>query len=236
MYSDPPAPEQQDAQGPASGKTAGLQLSALEARILGCLMEKERTTPEVYPLSLNGLVNACNQTSNRDPVVEYDEQIVRHGLDRLRQKKLTTEVWGAGARVHKFRHTLRDLYDFGEAEFAILCVLLLRGPQTPGELRTRTERLHAFANLEEVERSLATLMRPEDPLARVLLAGPGQKENRYLQLLSIYEEVKPAAPEKRETILVDASRLESMESEIRELKGKYETLADEFAKFRRQFE
>src|SRR5262245_40284932 len=102
MQTDP-APERQDAIGRVSGKTAGLRLSALEARILGCLMEKERTTPEVYPLTLNGLVNACNQTSNRDPVVHYEEPVVRHGLDQLRQKKLTTEVFGAGARVHKFR-------------------------------------------------------------------------------------------------------------------------------------
>ena len=123
MNSDLPTPEQAAA-GPSVGKTAAFQLSTIETRILGCLMEKERITPEVYPLTLNGLINACNQTQNRDPVVHYDAAVVQHGLDRLRQKKLITEVWGAGARVYKYRHTVRDHYELGDGEFAVLCVLL----------------------------------------------------------------------------------------------------------------
>src|SRR5262245_8294886 len=116
-----------------SNKIAGFELSPVETRILGALLEKERTTPEVYPLTLNSLVNACNQISNRDPVVEYDERVVIHGLDLLRQKKLAFEVRATGSRVEKFRHSLSDHFDLKPEETAILCVLMLRGPQTLGE-------------------------------------------------------------------------------------------------------
>jgi uncharacterized protein YceH (UPF0502 family) len=132
---------------------------------------------------------------------------------------------------------LTDHYDFGEGEFAALCVLLLRGPQTIGEIRTRTDRLFTFFSLAAVETALENLMRPEDPLARIAPPGPGQKESRYMELLSVQEQPAPSAPpERRPTILVDAARLESMETEIQELKGQMSALREEFAKFRKQFE
>jgi uncharacterized protein YceH (UPF0502 family) len=235
MTNDPPAPAQ-DSTKPAGVKTAGFQLSAVETRVLGCLMEKEKTTPEVYPLTLNGLVNACNQTSNRDPVVHYEEAVVQHGLDRLRQKKLANEVLASGARVRKFRHTIANHYELSQAEFAVLCVLLLRGAQTVGELRTRSERIYTFFTLEEAVSCLEALRQRADPLTQIVPAGPGQKEHRYIQLLSAFEEPAPAAPERKETILVDAARLESMEGEIQYLKAALESLREEFAKFKKQFE
>src|SRR5271155_2770333 len=122
-------------------------LSPLETRVLGCLLEKERITPENYPLSLHSLTAACNQTTNRDPVTGYEEKTVEQALDALRGMKLATMVWGAGARVQKYRHNLPDFYTLDEGEIALMCVLMLRGRQTPGELRTRTERMHAFENV-----------------------------------------------------------------------------------------
>ncbi len=131
-----------------------LQLDAVEARILVCLLEKERLTPENYPLSLHSLTAACNQSSNREPVVGYDEKTVETGLYTLREKKLASLIHAAGARVQKYRHNLPDLYELTAGETALLCVLLLRGPQTPGELRTRTERAYRFERIEEVEAAL----------------------------------------------------------------------------------
>ncbi|HEX4999660.1 MAG TPA: YceH family protein [Terriglobia bacterium] len=238
MNSDPPDPE--IPVGPnspsAAGAADGFLLSALEARILGALIEKEKTTPDLYPLSLNSLVNACNQTSNRDPVVHYDERVVQHGLDELRQKKLATEIWASGGRVHKFRHTMPDRYRLDEAQMALICVLLLRGAQTTGELRTRTERLHTFSSLDEVQTCLDSLMDFASPLARVIPPGHGQKEKRYVQLLSAPPDVAPVTAERKETILVDASRMESLEAEIRDLKDRMDRLREEFAQFRKQFE
>ena len=200
-------------------------------------MEKERNTPEVYPLTLNSLVNACNQVSNRDPVVKYDERVVAHGLDLLRQKKLVFEVHAAGSRVEKFRHALLDHFELKPDETAILCVLMLRGAQTPGELRTRTERQHPFTSLEEVETCLQSLMQMREPLARIVPAGPGQKEKRYIQLLSKEIEVSPeASPERPATILVDESRLSSMETQIQNLRQELASFRQEFSQFKKQFE
>jgi uncharacterized protein YceH (UPF0502 family) len=159
-------------------------LTLVETRILGCLLEKERITPENYPLSLNSLVAACNQSTNRDPIVGYDAKTVEAGLDGLRQKKLATMIMSAGSRVPKYRHDLLNHFDLNPREVALLCVLLLRGPQTLGELRTRTERMQFFDSLEHVESFLAELAKGDSPLVRVLQARPGQKENRYVQLLS----------------------------------------------------
>src|SRR5437879_6202715 len=127
-----------------------LELTAVEARILGCMLEKERVTPENYPLSLNSLVAACNQSTNRDPVTSFDEKTVDAGLSSLREKKLATVTFGSGARVQKYRHNLLDHFNLEPREVALLCVLLLRGAQTPGELRARTERMFHFASTEEV--------------------------------------------------------------------------------------
>src|SRR6266478_3187191 len=160
------------------------ELSPVETRILGCLLEKERVTPENYPISLHSLTAACNQSTNRDPVTSFDERTVETGVTNLRQEKLATMIHSAGARVQKYRHNLPDHYDLQPKEIALLCVLMLRGPQTPGELRGRTERMFSFGSLEAVEASLNELARGDDPLVRMLPPQPGQKERRYVQLLS----------------------------------------------------
>jgi uncharacterized protein len=219
-----------------------LQLSPVETRILGCLLEKERTTPDTYPLSLNGLTAACNQTTNRDPIVAYDEKTVESGLDSLREKKLASVVWGAGARVQKYRHNLLDTYNLDHREVALLCVLMLRGPQTPGDLRARAERLHPFASVQEVEECLQNLCQGDRPLARVIPPRPGQKEKRYVQLLSGEPEIaQPAAPVSSTvgspaTPQPDKSRLEQLEAEVGALKAELAALREEFAGFRKQFE
>src|SRR5215470_8314515 len=159
------------------------RLSAAEARVLGSLLEKEIATPEYYPLSLNALLNACNQKSNREPVMSLDEDAVRHALRSLTEQALVRSA-GGDSRVAKFEHRLNELYNFHRHEIAVLCVLLLRGPQTPGELRNRAERMHAFEDLEAVHSALHHLMRREPPLAKVLPRQPGTKESRYMHLLS----------------------------------------------------
>src|SRR6202051_609891 len=158
-------------------------LSDVETRVLGSLVEKELTTPEYYPLSLNALVNACNQKSNRDPVMTLQEDAVRQALRSLSDQALVRSA-GGDSRVPKFEHRLNELYNFHRHEIAVLCVLLLRGPQTPGELRTRAERMYAFEDLEAVHSALHHLMRREPPLAKILPRQPGPKGARYLQLFS----------------------------------------------------
>src|SRR5271166_1864919 len=159
-----------------------LVLSDIEARILGALVEKETTTPEYYPLSLNALVNACNQKSNRDPVMSLDEETVRRALRSLTDQAMVRSASG-DSRVAKFEHRLNELYNFHRHEIAVLCVLLLRGPQTPGELRTRCERLYAFEDLDAVHAALNLLKRREPPMAKVLSRQLGTKESRYIHLL-----------------------------------------------------
>ncbi|MGA2278582.1 MAG: YceH family protein [Terracidiphilus sp.] len=164
--------------------TDSIVLSAAEARILGALIEKEVTTPEYYPLSLNALINACNQRSNREPVMELDEETVRRSLHRLDDLKLAGRSRSSDGRVAKYEHWLGEAFNFNRAETALLCVLLLRGPQTPGELRGRTERLHRFDEIGEVLAALQKLMEREPPLAAILPRQPGTKESRYAHLLS----------------------------------------------------
>src|SRR5882762_9546522 len=159
-------------------------LSDIEARVLGALVEKEITTPEYYPLSLNALVNACNQKSNREPVMTLDEDAVRSAIRSLNELGLTRFASSADSRVGKYEHRLNESFNFHRHEIAILCVLLLRGPQTPGELRTRTERLYAFDDLESVHNALNLLAKREAPLVKVLPRQPGTKESRYVHLLS----------------------------------------------------
>ena len=156
-------------------------LSAPELRVLGCLLEKQRTTPDQYPLSLNALRLACNQSTNRDPVVEYDESTIRDALHRLERRGLVRLASGAGSRAAKYRHLLAEALPLAEGEQAILTVLMLRGPQTPGELKQRSERMHAFAELGDVHESLEQLIERE--LVVRLDRRPGQKEERYSQLL-----------------------------------------------------
>ncbi len=161
-----------------------LLLNEVECRVLGSLIEKEITTPEYYPLSLNALVNACNQKSNRDPVMTLDEAAVRHALHSLDGQSLVRSVSASDSRVTKYEHRLQEAFNFYRHEIAILCVLLLRGPQTPGELRTRAERMHPFDDLSAVQSSLQHLMKREPPLVKVLPRQPGTKEARYAHLLS----------------------------------------------------
>jgi uncharacterized protein YceH (UPF0502 family) len=159
-------------------------LSAAQARVLGALLEKEVTTPEYYPLSLNALINACNQRSNREPVMNLDEEAVRLALHRLDDLKLAGRSRSSEGRVAKYEHRLGEAFNFTRAETALICVLLLRGPQTPGELRGRTERMHTFDELTDVLAGLQKLMERTPPLAAVLPRQPGTKESRYAHLLS----------------------------------------------------
>jgi uncharacterized protein len=168
-----------------------MDLSASETRVLGCLLEKQRTTPDAYPLSLNALRLACNQSTNRDPVVEYDDAVLRDALHRLERRGYTRLASGAGSRAPKYRHLLAEALPMAEDEHAVVCVLMLRGPQTPGELKQRTERMHVFADLRGVHETLERLI--GRGLVAVQERRPGQKEERYVQLLGGGEEASPSA-------------------------------------------
>jgi uncharacterized protein len=214
-----------------------LELSPIETRVLGALLEKERTTPEYYPLSLNGLVVACNQTTNRDPIVSYDDRTVERGLDGLREKKLAMLVHTAGARVPKYRHTLLDIYNVDAHEVALLCVLMMRGPQTLGELRSRTERMSGSMTLAEAEKYLEELTAGEDPLVRVIPARPGQKEKRYVQLLSGEPELESLTtlPAAAGTPVSGKSRLDTLEAELNALKSEFQALRQDLTEFKKLF-
>jgi uncharacterized protein len=164
--------------------TQPIVLTAAQARVLGALVEKEITTPDYYPLSLNALINACNQRSNREPVMDLDEEEVRLALRRLEDHGLAGRARGADGRVTKYEHWLGEAFNFTRAETALICVLLLRGPQTPGELRGRTDRLHRFDEISEVLAGLQKLAEREPALVAVLPRQPGTKESRYAHLLS----------------------------------------------------
>jgi uncharacterized protein YceH (UPF0502 family) len=210
-----------------------IDLSAVECRVLGALLEKERLTPENYPLSLNSLTAACNQSTNRDPVTSYDEKTVEEAIQSLRERRLVTMVVGAGARVQKFKHRLGEHYKLEEKEVAVLCVLLLRGAQTPGELRIRTERMHAFGSLSAVEETLSVLAREGLELVQAIPARPGQKEGRYRCTFGVESAaIESTAPD--EPLL--PSRLEVLQSEVRDLREDIARLREEFQQFRRQFE
>jgi uncharacterized protein len=159
-------------------------LTAIEARVLGALVEKEITTPDYYPLSLNALVNACNQRSNREPVMNIGEDEVRQALNALQDLQLAGHARSSDGRVAKYEHWLGEAYNFSRAEVALLCVLLLRGPQTPGELRGRTERLHRFGEISDVLGGLQKLIDRAPALVAILPRQPGTKESRYAHLLS----------------------------------------------------
>jgi uncharacterized protein YceH (UPF0502 family) len=216
---------------------AMLDLSPVETRILGCLLEKERTVPESYPLTLNSLLTACNQTTNRDPVTAYDEKTVENGIASLRERKLATALFGSGSRVQKYRHNILDHFTLDRQDVAVIAALLLRGPQTAGELRSRTERLFHFASLEELESCLAGLQAGDSPMIRLLPQQPGQKERRYVQLLSAEPEggwqisPPPQAPPLR-----NAGQTQSLDGEMAALRAEVAELKAQFADFKRQFE
>jgi uncharacterized protein len=205
-----------------------VNLSPAEIRVLGCLLEKQRTTPDVYPLTLNALRLACNQSTARDPVVEYDDAVIRDALHRLERRGFTRLASGAGSRAPKYRHLLAEALPMTAAEQAVICVLMLRGPQTPGELKQRAERMHPFAGLDEVHTTLTKLI--ERALADRLGRRPGQKEERYGQLLgdgavdaSPAPAVAPPRPEQVSpaTASVDGmqERVARLEREVAELRA-----------------
>ncbi|MBV8812179.1 MAG: DUF480 domain-containing protein [Acidobacteriaceae bacterium] len=201
-------------------------LDPAEARVLGALIEKEATTPEYYPLSLNALVNACNQKSNRDPVVDYDDDTVEDALDRLREKKLVLVIMGSG-RVTKYAQRISETLNLGRRELAVLCVLLLRGPQTLGEIKDRSERMFSFADVSETESVLEKLANlPETGLVRKLPRQAGQKEARYAHLLS----GEPAAVEAGASVLASTppTRIAQLEEELKQLRSEFDDLKRRF--------
>jgi uncharacterized protein YceH (UPF0502 family) len=198
---------------------------AAEIRVLGCLIEKQRTTPDVYPLTLNALRLACNQSTNRDPVVDYDESEIRAALERLVQRKWATLASWANRRTMKYRHTLDRALDLSGPEMALLCVLMLRGPQTPGELKQRTDRLHPFAGLDELEATLTGLVQRE--LAIGVGRRPGQREERFVQLLGSEAEAPEPAPEVAPVTGGLDARLTALETEVAELRADFRRLRDE---------
>lgn len=200
-------------------------LNDSEVRVLGALIEKEITTPDYYPLSLNALVAACNQSSNRHPVVHYDESTVMQATDTLREKQLVHLITRGESRVNKYRHVLYESMNLGRQEIAVLCVLLLRGPQTVGEIRNRTNRLYDFSSVEQLEGTLNSMMGGESPLIVKLARQAGQKEVRYAHLLSgeVSGDVALAEPE------VELDRIGKLEREVEDLKKQFE-------QFRKQFE
>jgi uncharacterized protein len=236
-----------------------IKLTGVEARVLGALVEKEITTPEYYPLSLNGLVNACNQKSNREPVMNLDEEAVTLAMRSLAEKEFAGAANTTDSRVRKYEHRLQEVFNFTRPETAVLCVLLLRGAQTPGEIRGRAERLHHFEHLDDVQMALGKLMKREPVLAAVLPRQPGTKESRYLELMSgdagkntdagasltaFRQHIENAPPprEEREAELhgggqrVEGKGLARLEGQVAELRGEVEALKAQFAEFRKQFE
>jgi uncharacterized protein len=219
-----------------------MEPDAVEIRVLGCLIEKQRTTPDVYPLTLNALRLACNQSTNRDPVVDYDENTIRAGIDRLVQRKWATLASWSTRRSMKYRHTLDGALGLDDAEMAVLDVLMLRGAQTPGELKARTERLHRFADMEELGGTLERLI--ERQLARRLERRPGQREERYTHLLASEDapdaatSAEPPAPPPAAPVASSPARaapapdgvehrLERLEQQVAELMAELQALRDQ---------
>jgi uncharacterized protein YceH (UPF0502 family) len=203
-------------------------LSSVEARVLGSLVEKEITTPEYYPLSLNALANACNQKNNREPVTNLDEDQIRQALHGLEDDGLAGPVRGTESRVTKYEHRMQEVFNFTRGEIAVVCVLLLRGPQTPGELRGRSERMHRFEELSDVQSTLQRLMQREPPLVKVLPRQPGTKEARYAHLFSgepaevlVNTEATESAVTGRGLAQMEAE-IAALREEVAELRGQVE--------------
>jgi hypothetical protein len=207
---------------------------------LGALVEKELTTPEYYPLSLNALVNACNQKSNRDPVMNLDEDAVRDAIRSLDKKGLAGAADNMVSRVSKYEHRLQEAYNFTRHEIAILAELLLRGPQTPGELRSRADRMHKFDDLGIVQSTLQRLMKREPPLVTVLPRHPGTKEARYAHLMSGDVEISPQQESAQEVAAAGGAngrdRIARLEDQVETLQSEIADLKQQFAAFRKQFE
>jgi uncharacterized protein len=208
-----------------------VQLDQMEVRVLGALVEKELSTPEYYPMTVNALVAACNQKSNRDPVVAYSEEQVEEVLESLQRKRFAGTAGGAYSRVPKYRHSLNEVLGLSTAGLGILAELMLRGPQTVGELRGRTVRMHTFDSLEAVEQTLNELAEREQPLAKQLPRQAGRKEVRYAHLLS--GEPVPVEPA---TVSGSNGNVAALEQELFSLKERLDKLEEAFATFRKQFE
>jgi hypothetical protein len=225
-------------------------LTEIETRVLGCLIEKDITTPDYYPLSLNALVNACNQKNNRDPVMTLNESAVREALMTLQEKRMAGPAGGADSRVTKYEHRLQEVFNFDRREIAIVCVLLLRGPQTPGELRGRTERMYHFDALEDVVSTLDRLAQREPSLVCILARQPGTKEYRYMHLFSgepLEPTVSRAVMERESSastttepspyaVPPPAQRLAVLEEEVSRLRADLTEVQQQLATFRKQFE
>lgn len=223
-------------------------LNETEVRVVGALIEKQVTTPDYYPLTLNALVNACNQISNRDPVVSFDEKTVARAIESLREKNLVYVFYGSDSRVPKYKHVVTEIFHLSPPELALMCVLMLRGPQTAGELRGRTGRLYEFNDLAEVEATLEALSAREDePLVARVARQPGQKEGRYGQLLSgeVFavasneQASAPRAPRTEAAVLevrAENERLAHLEAEVQRLSGELEEMRRRFDEFKGQFE
>jgi hypothetical protein len=216
-----------------------VNLSETETRVLGALIEKDITTPDYYPLSLNALVNACNQKNNRDPVMTLDEAVVREALSTLQERRLAGPASGADSRVTKFEHRLQEVFNFDRREIAIVCVLLLRGPQTPGELRSRTDRMYHFEALEDIISTLDRLAQREPPLAQVLPRQPGTKESRYTHLFSGEPAISEESTDVARATTVSTSladRVTTLEAEVARLREELSEVQQQLAAFRKQFE
>lgn len=223
-------------------------LNETEVRVLGALIEKDITTPDYYPLSLNALVNACNQKNNREPVTAYDEETVRHALHSLQEKRLAGPASGADSRVTKYEHRSQEVFNFDRREIAVLCVLLLRGAQTPGELRGRSERMFHFETLDDVQSTLQRIMQRVPALVRVLPRQPGTKESRYMHLLAgdvdgLSMEAQPVVPHSSQSSLPQSfggsaaeEKIARLEQEVESLREEISGLKEQFAEFRKQFE
>jgi len=220
-------------------------LTEIETRVLGSLIEKDITTPDYYPLSLNALVNACNQKNNRDPVMTLDESAVRDALATLQEKRLAGPASGADSRVTKFEHRLQEVFNFDRREIAVVCVLLLRGPQTPGELRSRTDRMYHFEALDDVVSTLDRLAQREPPLAAILPRQPGTKESRYMHLFSgeprelsegSGSSVSAGDSPAHAGVNSTAERLAALEEEVSRLRHELSEVQQQLANFRKQFE
>ncbi len=211
-------------------------LTELETRVLGSLIEKQITTPEYYPLTLNALTLACNQKNNRNPVTSYSENQVADGLESLREKNLTYVFYGSTSRVPKYKHVMTEVMHLSHAEVALMCALMLRGAQTLGELRGNASRLHDFSSLEEVETTLnALISRDPEPLVARLPRQPGQKEGRFAHLLSGDIDLEALAETER-VAAASPSRRINLEQKVEELSAEVAALKEQFEQFRRQFE
>ena len=207
-------------------------LDFAEVRVLGCLVEKDLSTPDYYPMSVNALAQACNQKTNRDPVTDFSEGEVEDTLAALQRERLVGTASGAGSRVLKYRHALAEGMALSTPELAVLAVLMLRGPQTVGEIRGRSGRMHAFDSLDEVEQVLQQLADREPPLVTELERQPGQKEARYAHLLAGEPEIE--APVVAASVAGD--RLNQLEEEVRQLREELDALRTAFESFRALFE